>query len=276
MSTGKYVVIEKDENGEETIELTEEAYLNNDNIDSVQFTFSPGDDITENLNKKEDRERTTITATKKGRVAYSSLTCRYPNGETSSKIMLQGCVAQYREGIKKKPSTDYGRGYVCIGIPERYVNKLIKDAKSRSKLTVTTKPKVKKQEGYFWFDCTLDRITSNDCILLYNNEGELGGIPASLRDMFEEMESNINVDIMFTCSASQTTESMSEKIDLERGTYFLTLKPTKIYMTTESSTKGPTLDDTNRRSKETITPSTKSMASGRLLELAMRKMKVNN
>ena len=270
-TTGKYVITTKSESGEEEIQLTEEAYIGHSNINSMKFSFSPGQDITENLNKRESRDRTEVTATKKGRVAYSSLICTYPNGETSSKIILQGCILQYRKGIKSAKS-DYGRGFVCIGIPETYVSKIMGDAKTRSTLTVKPKPKVKRQEGYYWFDCTLEKLLPDKCFLAYDAEGEFSGIPMPINDMFEDTEKSILADIAFTCSGSQTTESMAEKIDLNKGVYYLTLKPTSIQMTTETDIVGPTLDDTNRRFAETITPSSKSMASERLLAIAMKRM----
>lgn len=270
-STVAYVV----DNGEDGIEIMEEGFITRENIGTMKFTFSKPQDITESLYKKNSRSRDQISATKKGRTGYSSLTCTYPNNrDTSSKIMITDCVVQYREGIDREDS-DYGRTYVAIGIPTIYINKIRNDARQNSSVDVGVKENVKNQEGCFWLNCTLDRLSELDTWIIYRDgNGEEVGGNGTVRTILSGMKRSITVNVTMTCSASMTTDTMEEAMDLNNGKFTFTMKPTEMFLKDVSDKTGPVLDDTTRRKKEGANKTDKFIASAELAEFAMRNLKV--
>lgn len=263
------------ENEEGGIEIMEEGFITSDNINKMKFTFSKPQDITESLHKNNSRSRDEVSATKKGRIGYSSLTCTYPNRkDTSSKIVLTDCTVQYREGIDREKS-GYGRSYVAIGIPTIYISKISSDAKQNSSINVGVKENVKSQEGCFWLNCSLDNLPETNTWIIYRDENgdEVGG-NGTVHTILSGMKSSIKVDVMVTCSASMTTDTLDKELDLDRGKFDFTMKPTEMFFREVSDKVGPLLDDTTRRKKEAANKAERFIASRELAEFAMRNLKI--
>lgn len=265
-------VMENDEGG---IEIMEDGFITPENLSKMRFTFSKPQDITESLYKNNSRSRDQVSATKNGRVGYSSLTCTYPNGrDTSSKIVLTDCVVQYREGIDRENS-QYGRSYVAIGIPTIYINKIGSDGRQNSSINIGVKENVKTQEGCFWLNCTLDNLPEINTWIIYRDENgdEVGG-NGTVYTILSGMKRSIKVDVMVTCSASMSTDKMDKELDLDGGKFDFTMKPTEMFFREVSDKVGPLLDDTTKRKKEAANKAERFIASSELAEFAMRNLKI--
>ena len=261
------------DNGDDGIEIMDDGFITHDNVTEMKFSFSAGQDITESLHKKNTKTRQNVSVTKNGRIAYSSLTCTYPNGkDTSSKVMFTDCIIQYREGIGRDDS-DYGRGYVSIGVPIAYVDKMMKDAKRYSSMHLAPNDKVQKKEGCYWFTCSLENLPETDTWIIFQDDsGDDQGRNVSVHAILKDMKSSMVVDMMTTVSGSMTTNRMDEDLDLYNGKYTFTLKPTEMFIRDKSDKVGPVLDDTTRRRKEGASKSDRFRASGKLAEFAMRNL----
>ena len=261
------------------IEIMEDAFITRENVSKMKFTFTQPDDITESLNKKNNRTRQDVSATKKGRIAYSSLTCTYPDGKsTSSKVMLTDCVIQYREGIERDDgSSNYAVDYVTIGVPGYYISKITKDARNNSSMNVSTKDKVKNLEGCFWIDCQLEKLTDNDTYIIYETEGDPEDVTATngnIRQILKGLGKSLLVDVMVTCSASMSNTSIMEELDLRNGRFTLAMKPTEMFVRDVSDKVGPLLEDTTRRKKEATNKTERFKASSALAQFAMRNLSI--
>ena len=263
------------DNGDDGIEILESGHIDKDNISKMKFSFSKGVDITESLNKKKSTSRQQVSVTKNGRTGYSALTCTYPNNkDTSSKILLTGCILQYREGVDRDNS-EYGRSYATIGVPTIYINKIRSDAKANSSLNLSVKENVKSQEGYYWFNCTLDNLADMDTWIIYkDNDNEAVGARGNVHTILSGLKANLLISGTFTCSASMSTDTMDERMDLVNGTYTITMKPTEMFIHRKSDIAGPQLEDTIRRRKEGASKGEKFMASDELAQFAMRHLTI--
>ena len=259
------------DNGDGNIEVMEDGFITHENINKMKFTFSPGQDITESLHKKSSKSNKNISVTKNGRTGYCSLTCTYPNGsDTTSKVVLTDCILQYRENIENDDN-NYGKSYVCIGIPTTYIDKMRKDAKENSHISLTVKDKVQRMEGYYWVDCSLDNLSELDTwIIFVDDTGEDAGRNGSVHTVLKGMKSSMVVDIMTTVSGSMSNNKMDEDLDLINGRYTITMKPTEMYIRDISKKTGPILEDATKRKKEGANKSERFKASDKLAEFAMR------
>lgn len=270
MATNETVYVT--DNGDDGIEIMEEGFITPQNISQMSFSFDAGKEITESLNKKNTKSRERVSVTKHGRTGYTPLTCTYPNKrDKSSKIMLTDCIIQYRLGIDREDS-DYGRSYVCIGVPTIYINKIRSDARKNSGLEVGVKDTVKVQENCYWLNCTLDRLSEADTWIVYRNGDEEIGGHGTVYSILAGLKSSLVADIMMTCSGSMATQKTDDELDLINGKYTLTMKPTEVFIRDVSDKVGPTLDDTNRRRKEGATKVERFLASDKLAEFAMRNL----
>lgn len=230
------------------IAIQEEGFIDLDNIGKMKFTFQPGQDITESLAKKKQPE---VSAIKKGRTGYTPMKCTYPNGtETSSKIVLTDCIIQWRQGIDR-PDSDYASTYVCIGVPDRYITKIIGDAKRHSGINLGPKDNVQHKNEHYWFGCNLSGLRQDNTWIIYTDkDGETQGSQGMLREILKDMNGSLLVDVMVSISGSLATEELSEKLPLKDGMYTITMKPTEVFIRDTSRIEGPILEDTNRRDRE--------------------------
>jgi hypothetical protein len=184
--------------------------------------------------------------------------------------MLTDCVIQHRLGIDRDDS-EYGRSYVCIGIPAEYIDKIRKDAKLNSSMELGVKDKVQRKEGCYWLDCSLDNLSTLDTWIIFQGDaGEDEGRNGTVHTIVKGMKSSVVADIMLTVSATITTNRMDEDLDLINGKYTITMKPTELFAKDTSAKVGPVLDDTTRRKKEGANKTERFKASSKLAEFAMR------
>lgn len=273
MSTeeGEYIITHDDGN----IEILDSAFINLDNISQMSFSFETPKDITESLRKKNSQEQDQVSVTVNGHIAYAPGQVVYPNKkESSKKIPLTGCIVQYREGIKS-PKSRYGKDYVAIGVPQLYISKITSDARSTSSMNLAVKSTVQLVGGYYWFNCTLEKLDVNNTSILHQDaSGNAQRIQRDIYSLLNAFEKSMTATILFTLSASAATSMMQEKIDLNGGTFNITMKPTEVVFTDLTDVEGPTLDDVGRRKNERLEATETLLASSRLAELAMRKLRV--
>jgi len=261
MSTpGEYVAAGED--GEVTINAA--GVINAENIKRMKFTFSEGKDITEEISKKPAKN---VSAIKHGRLGYTSITCTYPNKiDTSSKVVFKDCVLQYRDTITRQDS-GYGKSYVCLGIPAAYINKIMADAKKNSGVTVQPKSNVQEKSGYYWFSCNVDHLEYENIWVFFSEESASN---VTIIDVLTNMKSSVVCTVMVTISGSMATDKMEDELDLVRGVYAFTIKPTEIFMMKDTDIEGPVLDELHRRQKETVEKSSQFVSTGRLAEYVKR------
>lgn len=258
----------KEEDG--MVSILEDGFITNENISKMKFTFSKPEDITERL---KNSNRPQLTERPQGRTGNANMTCTYPDGKSvSSKILLTNCIVQYRKEPLERGDR-YGNTFVNIGIPTIYISKLMADAKKNSGITLRVKDKVKLINNHYWFDCNLDKLTQQNTWIIYEDaSGGTSGGQAILKDTLVSMKSNIIVDIMVTVSASMTSKSVAEELDLINGIFYFSIKPTEMFMKSETDIEGPVLEQLNMSQKETTDKTVKFLASAKLAEYAMRNL----
>lgn len=263
---GQYITTKK--NGEVVIEP--DAYINEDTIENVSFAFAEGQDITESVQKKNQKNKTPVSYTRNGRTAYAPITVTYPDGSTSSKFLLENCVVQYTEAIKAQ-NHSYARDFVIIGIPSIYIDTIMDHARKNSKLNLGLKPNTSDLNGHYWLRCNLDKLGHKNTQIMTEN----GPINMSVDSLLKEFKKNLVCSIVFSLSGSMINNNMSENLDLADGTYTIAMKPTEVYAQDVSNVLGPTLEDTNSRKKEGAAASETFLAKGALADFAARKLKIS-
>lgn len=260
----QYAVTDADGN----ITLEPDAHISAENIDDMVFSFSEGVDITESVAKKNAKNKIPVSFTKKGRTGYSAGTTTYPDGSTSSKILLENCILQWTPALNA-PNHTYAKEFVFIGIPSIYLDKIMKDAKNNSNITLENKPNVQEMNGFYWPRCNLDKLSHKDCQIVTEN----GAAKVDINTILTEAEKSVIASIMFTLSGSITNGDMTDELDLKDGTYGITMKPTEVYAFSDTDIKGPELVDTNNRKKEGSAMSSAFFATGSLAAIAAKRIR---
>jgi len=257
-------------NEDGSITINESGYITPENISKLRFSFSGPDDITESLHKKSSKRRDDVSVTKKGKTAYGAMKCTYPDKTESSMIILTKCILQYRENIEREDS-DYGTGYVCIGLPLVYIGKIRSDASKNSGIKANVKDNVKMLENHMWVNCSLEKLNEDSIWIVYESpEGEGEGKNVDIRTLLSHMKQSMECIMLTTCSVTQTTDKMEDDLDLKNGQYHFTFKPAEIFFKGVSDLVGPVLEDTNRRKKESASKGAMLVASQRLADFAAR------
>jgi len=260
-----YITV-KDENH---IIIEPDGHISPENIDMMSFSFADGVDITESVAKKNAKNKTPVSFTKRGRTAYTPITVTYPDGvSTSSKFLLEGCIIQHTPALNAQNHT-YAKDFVFIGVPTIYIDKIIKDGRDNSQINLQNKPNVQELNGFYWMRCNLDKLSHRDTQIIT----EEGPVRMSIDVMLKELKSSILADITFTLSGSMNNDNMEEELDLKDGTYTITMKPTEVFAISDTDIKGPELVDTNNRRKEGSAMSESFLARGNLAALAARRLK---
>lgn len=260
-----YVTVKDDK----TIVLEPDAHINAENIDLMTFTFDDGIDITESVAKKNAKNKTPVSFTKRGRSAYAPITVTYPDGfSQSSKFLLEQCIIQHTPALNSQNHT-YAKEFVFIGVPSIYLDKIMKDARDNSQMNLENKPNVQELNGYYWLRCNLDKLSHNDTKIVTDE----GAAKVSIGQILKEIESSLFANIVFSLSGSMNNDNMEEELDLKDGTYTITMKPTEVYVISDTGIKGPELTDTNNRKKESSAMSESFLANGALAAIAARRLK---
>jgi hypothetical protein len=82
----------------------------------------------------------------------------------------------------------------------------------------------------------------------------------------------MEISVLMKISASTRTETTEESIDLVNGKYELAAKPIEIFIERESSKKGPTLEELQKKRIENSEKSGQFMASDKLARYAMKNL----
>lgn len=254
------------------IKIEQDGYIGPENISEMRFTFAPGQEITEGVSDKNAGKKQVVSYTKNGRSAYTPVTVNYPDNSTSSKMVLTGCILQHTEALNA-PNHKYAKNFVIIAIPEEYIDKIIADAKSESGINLTVKPNTETKNGFYWMRCNLDKLQKKDTHILLDRDGGKS-IELTLDQLLSDFGKSVSAFIVFTLSGSMNSDKMEETLDLENGQYFITMKPTEVWATSDSSVEGPILKDTNNRKNESVSLSGHLFADGALAEFAMKRLKI--
>ncbi|KJZ68973.1 hypothetical protein HIM_11630 [Hirsutella minnesotensis 3608] len=271
MSQSPYILESVKEDGGKEFVILEDGHVTRQNVSKFHFKFTKPSDITESINKRTGGRVASFSVTKSGRVGYTSMSCVYPDNTTSSKVLLTGCIFQYRE----KAKSDYGSSYVCMGVPEEYITQFILSARKESSVNLQVSEKFENKNGYYWVNAKTDGLSANSTLIMYVDEDGLDqGIPKRLPNVLADFKSNILADVCCVVSGSMTTDTMQEKLNLENGQFNLTIKLMNIYIKDVSDVEGPTLSAINRQESETVEVSDRLRASSKLVEYAMGKLKI--
>lgn len=255
-------------NADDSIEIMEDGYITSENVNQMNFSFEKPKEITNSLKKNKKLGNENVNDTVEHRTGFAAATCKYPDGKSTSSIILTQVVFQYREGLEKSTTTDYGSNYVCIGIPLAYIEKIVKDAANNSSLNLGVKEKFEMAEGMYWIDCSLEKLTPGSTFTL-NERG--ASTAASLQKMLRVGKHSIEGLILTSLSATITNDSMAERLDLG-GRYHITMKPSEVYMLKKSNKKGPQLKNLNQRKKEGANKNDLLVADDDILALALKAM----
>lgn len=261
---GAYVT----EKADGTIVLEPDAHMSAENIDEMTFSFAEGNDITESVAKKNAKNKTPVSYTNKGRTGYTPIDVMYPDGSHSSKFLLEGCILQWTAALNS-PNHSYAKDFVFIGVPSIYLDKIMKDAKQNSNINLENKANVQELNGFYWLRCNLDKLSHKDCQIVTEN----GSAKVSVDGTLSEIKKSLIANIVFTLSGSMTTKTMDEELDLKDGTYTITMKPTEVYIISDTDIKGPELTDTNARKKEGSAMSDSFYATGALAAMAAKRIR---
>lgn len=279
----KYVLVEKDENDKDIVTILEDGHINRSNITSMNFLFGKPNNITTSLEKANAENPDPDAPKSKGQVGHASIECEYPDKTKSSKIVLNDCIIQYRERsfgdlskVKNRQNAlDYGVKYVQVGIPTAYLNKVFGDA-AKHNINLGNRENTQEKDGHYWVNCDIKKVPEANISIIYEAEGETNVINQSIRSVLQAMESSIKCTITFTISCVVTTASKDDIPDLKTCKYHPTIKPFEILMEEDSKIKGPELSDVSNNSKNESSEKTeKNLAKGKLLELALGRLKIN-
>jgi len=251
------IYIKHDEE-EDTIHILEAAHITDETYNKFRYVFQPGADITESLKKRTDSAP--VSATKNGRTGYSSMTCEYPDKTTSGQIFIRGCIFQYRQTVDRD-NADYGTRYVCLGIPQAFVGKIMSDAKTTAGINVGAKHNVQKKEGYYWFNANIDALKEDASWVVIDLNGEPTGFNFSVKEVLSGQKKNMLADVKITMSATMSTETMEERLELKSGMYSLSVKPTEVYFKDATPVEGPVLNGVQQRKMESMAPTDVFVAS---------------
>lgn len=265
--SGDMIYLSSKPDGSITIEP--DGHITIENIDMMSFSFSDGQDITESVAKKNATNKIPVSFTKKGRSAYTPVTVTYPDGVSqSSKFLLEGCIIQHTPALNAQNHT-YAKDFVFIGIPNTYLDKIMKDASINSQINLQNKPNVQDINGYYWLRCNLDKLSHRDTQIVT----ESGAAKLSIDTILKELKKSVVANIVFSLSGSMNNNNIDEELDLKNGIYTITMKPTEVYAIDSTEIKGPELIDTNNRKKEGSAMSESFIASGPLAAIAARRLK---
>lgn len=279
----KYVLVEKDENNKDVVTILEDGHITHTNISSMNFLFGEPSNITSSLEKANAENPDPEAPKSKGQVGHASIACEYPDKTKSSKVVFRDCIIQYRarsfgdlSKVKNRQNAlDYGVKYVNVGIPTVYLNKVFGDA-ARHNINLGNRENTQEKDGYYWVNCDIKKIPDANISIIFVDGGETHVINESVRTALERTESSIKSAITFTISCVVTTASKSDVPDLKTCKYHPTIKPYEILMEEDSPIMGPELSDISNSSKNEVSEKTeRNLARGKLLQLALGRLKLN-
>lgn len=271
---GKYTELIADEQGVEYTEILEDGHISSSNIVNMGFEFSRPVDITANLDKRNARNPNPDIPQNPGRTGFTSMTVKYPNGETSSKAVFKECVIQYREAMLRENGRDYGSTYICLGIPTAYLETIFRNARNNN-IHMENREKTREKSGYYWVDCDIRRLGLSDVCIFYEQGGEAMTINKSIREILMTLRQNVECTVTLSISGNITNRNKNEDLPLDRGVYHPSIKLSEIVVLKDSNVESPDLSEFATQAKnEKSEKSEASIAKGKVLEMALGRLKI--
>jgi len=276
MSTTESNYIQETGEGENKVKtILDDAFISTSNVSDFKYTFDNPTDITDKLLNNKKKQGT--FSNHKGRTGFAELCCTYPDKTYSNKLFLMGVVAQYIKAIEK-PDNPYGKDYIFIGIPSAIITELQTQAKVNSGITVKPKAVAKEQGGYWWVSCNLDSVSTDDMYMSLPGKAEdsIDNVKWPIDDILRSTKQHVLCNMTFNISASITTPSLQESLDLKNGEYHFSIKPLTITARKEVDVDAPMLQSADRKATERPEPSTLNLAdpNSKLAELAFARLNI--
>ena len=202
----------------------EDAVIDIGNVDDMKFVFEEPNNITNNIRKSGKPQNGSTQFS--GKIAFSSMTCIYPDQTTSVKVLIDDCIVQYRELPARY---EYGDKYVTIGFPIPVIKKIKGDARSRSSTNAVLKEKVQELYGYYWMDCNTEQMDSSSCAVVLQEDDDAIVRTGSLKKILTGYAHNLKCIMLLTVSLSQVTKNDDEDLNMSGGKFNLALKPSEIW-----------------------------------------------
>ncbi|KID59196.1 hypothetical protein MAN_10849, partial [Metarhizium hybridum] len=255
------------------VTVLEPGFINDETINKFSYSFTPPSDITDSLEKGKKKQKT--VSTRDGRVVYSSMSCTYPDKTVSDTVVIEGVIFQYREKVSN--DSTYGKQYICAGIKDTYIAKFMSDAMSNApSVHVKPGPKVKHQDGYYWFDAKLDRLSDDDTTIVFINPetNEDMVLTESLINMVNNNKSNMIGQARCIISGSITNNDKSRMIQIEGADLTMGVKLTEVFIKDTTNIKGPTLGPLKGSNTEKTEVTERVMASSAMAAYAMSRLNI--
>lgn len=246
--------------------IQEDGHIDGNTIGQFTYTCDVPKDLNAENERKVQKGGMPSAIQSARRVGYTSITVHYPDGNTSSAAVLTGVVLQYR---KADEGNKYGREFVCIGVPTRYIDTIAKSVKKASSVNLVTAPNVATKDGYYWINSV--KLNKLEAVKMAYTDGEGKSITMDLRDVVTGMEKGITADMTVVMSGKQIVD-LSKKIDVD-GNFQFDISPRTIFIKGISDTNGP--EFTPQRTKTKAEISNKFFADSALVDLVAKKLNFN-
>lgn len=272
---GKYTEVEKDEQGNEVTTILEEGHITLSNIAGMNFDFSKPVDITNSLDRRNTRNPNPDIPQNPGRTGNTRAAVTYPNGESSTKVVITQCVIQYRDTMLKESGKDYGNTYINIGVPKSYLDRLFTSARNQN-IRLENREKTREKSGYYWIDCDIRRLDWRDIWVFWTDEqGDTQGINRQIRDILTSIRQNLECTLTVTISGNITNRNKNEDLHLETGIFHPSIKLFEIIVKSESNIEAPELSEFSSQIKNEKADKTEAnLASGKVLAMALGRLKM--
>lgn len=278
--SSKYVQKYQGEDGKEAVQILEDGHINRNTLHMMRHKFGKPSDITNDLDKRNQDNPDANAPKNEGRTAYANIEAVYPDDEISSKMVINGCIIQYREsafkdtGSVKTSAKDYGIRYVQIGIPRGVLDKIFSEA-TRHNVNMEQRKNTREKDGFYWVNCNIAKLETKNISLYVDIDGDTQQTNDTVRGFLNDAKSSLECTMTVTVSCTTTSSTRSDKIDLDRATYHPTIRPFEIIIEAESDVKGPELADISTQTKnETSEVTEKNIARGKLAQRMMERMKI--
>lgn len=267
----KYIEVMEPGTPAEQIILLRDAHVTAKSLPGMKFMFDRPTDITDSVKKRGSRRIQSSSAA--GRIAYTRGKVVYPDGTHTTKVYLEGCIVQYRQ----KPDDNYGVTYICLGVPEEYVDAILAGGTS-SGVKLQVRENVKKHEGHYWFSANVEDLTadSTKVYIAKPDDDDADEMKIPINDLLKRTEKNAYVDAVVVLSGSQTTRKESDGVDLSGGVFNLSIKVWELFIIDTTHIDGPALVLSDKSKKETPELTDRVVASNALADLLMSKMKIGS
>lgn len=257
---GGYIRFNKEN---DTWEATEDAYIDDELLKSVKFKFDVPAKISDSANRrstKEAKEEAKDVGLKDNVVFYGAGKVQYPDESISEITYFTECIIQYKAMVLDTKHK-YGSEYVTVGIPEQYINRVIKDAKD-DKLKVGLKQNSQHEKGYYWLSCDLTKLEPGKTTTVAEDasDGSIAIVPMELTKAFGKFKENLLANIGFSMSIHESFKPTDKNHD-GSGPYNLGFKIKELFLYDTTDIAGPEITSVEQRKKTAMSYNGKFVAS---------------